>query len=209
VPSPYRRRSPPSPPSSSSPLTSLARPSTSHRVLTGHHRRLIVIFKGGRSEGDDFVIIAVVGSRTHPNNAFRCVFANSYRKNSKRRSSRHVEIDSTWSDDRQILIGSDSVAWMGSTIKSRALGGTIIELSKNSLSLFVVCLFFLSFESETQKFRHPARKKLLAGANYRTPYKQGRSLSLLNVATDTSWWQSISTQTTSLSNLCVAGQRQR
>jgi hypothetical protein len=27
---------------------------------------LIVIFTGGRSKGDDFVIIAVVGSRTHP-----------------------------------------------------------------------------------------------------------------------------------------------
>ncbi len=37
----------------------------------------------------------------------------------------------------------------------------------------------------------------------------GHSLSLLNVAIDTSWWQSILTQTTSLLNLCVAGQRKR
>ena len=97
------RRSPPSLPSSSSPLTSLARPSTSHRVLPGHHRWLIVIFKGGRSKGNDFVIIAVLGSR-----AFRC-FRKQLQKNSKRRSSRHGGSDSTWRDDRQILIRSSSV----------------------------------------------------------------------------------------------------
>jgi hypothetical protein len=77
-------------PSPSSPLTSLACPSTSHRVLPGHHHQLIVIFKGGQSKGDDFVIIAVVGSRTHPNNAFCCVFANSYKKTAK--GDRHVTL---------------------------------------------------------------------------------------------------------------------
>jgi hypothetical protein len=46
---------------------------------------------------------------TH-NNAFCCVFANSYKKNSKRQLSRHDESDSTWPDDRQILIRSASMA---------------------------------------------------------------------------------------------------
>jgi hypothetical protein len=38
--------------------------------------------------------------------------------------------------------------------------------------MFVVCLFFLSFEREPQKFRHPARKKTFgrSGASYWTPY---------------------------------------
>ncbi len=65
---------------SSSPLTSLAHPSTAHHILPGHHRQLIVIFKVRQSKRDDFVIIVVVGSCTHPNNAFHCVFANSYKK---------------------------------------------------------------------------------------------------------------------------------
>ncbi len=42
-----------------------------------------------------------------------------------------------------------------------------------------------------------------------TPTNQGPSHSLPNKAADTSWWQSTSTQTTSLSNLCIAGQRKR
>jgi hypothetical protein len=42
-----------------------------------------------------------------------------------------------------------------------------------------------------------------------TPTKWERSHSLPNKATDTSWWQSTSMQTTYLSNLCVAGQRNR
>jgi hypothetical protein len=41
---------------------------------------LIVIFKGRRSKRDDFVIIVVVGSRTHPSNAFCCVFATFYKQ---------------------------------------------------------------------------------------------------------------------------------
>jgi hypothetical protein len=45
---------------------------------------------------------------TH-NNAFCCVFANSYKKNSKRRSSCHVESDSTWGE----LPNIDQVAQRG------------------------------------------------------------------------------------------------
>jgi hypothetical protein len=37
-------------------------------------------------------------------------FTNSYNKNKKWQASRHVEIDSTWRDDRHFLIGSTSVA---------------------------------------------------------------------------------------------------
>jgi hypothetical protein len=39
--------------------------------------------------------------------------------------------------------------------------------------------------------------------------KRGSSHSLPNEATDTSWWQSTLTETTSLSSLCMAGQRKR
>jgi hypothetical protein len=41
---------------------------------------LIIIFKGGRSERDDFVTIVNVGSHTHPNNAFCCVFATFHKQ---------------------------------------------------------------------------------------------------------------------------------
>jgi hypothetical protein len=72
-------------------------------------------------------LASLAHARTH-NNAFCCVFANSYKKNSKRRSSGHVESDSTWRDDCQILIRSTSAAygmvpWLGIDDKIASVGG--------------------------------------------------------------------------------------
>jgi hypothetical protein len=61
-------------------------------------------------------LLLLAHARTH-NNAFRYVFANSYKKNSKRQLSPYVESDSTWRDDRQILIRSPIQRGWGSTKK--------------------------------------------------------------------------------------------
>jgi hypothetical protein len=60
-------------------------------------------------------------ARTH-NNALCCIFVNSYKKNSKRQSLCHVESDSTWRDDCQILIRLPSVA-LGINDKIASVGG--------------------------------------------------------------------------------------
>jgi hypothetical protein len=60
----------------------------------------------GWSKHDDFFIIVVVGLR-------KCIpyffceqhSENQWQKSNKWQLSRHVESDSTWCDDRQILIG--------------------------------------------------------------------------------------------------------
>jgi hypothetical protein len=79
----------------------------------------------------------------------------------------------------------DQVAQRGSglTIKLRALGGTIIELSKKQ-PLFVHHLStFLSFES-LKNLGIPLEKKLLAGASYRTPYHHIHDKLALGVRVD-------------------------
>ncbi len=53
-------RSSPPPPSSPSPLTSLACPSIAHHILPGHHCWLIVNFKGPQSKRRNFVIAVVL-----------------------------------------------------------------------------------------------------------------------------------------------------
>ena len=65
------------------------------------------------------------------------------KKNKKRRSSPHVEIDSTCGDNRQFII---------------CIGEGYYQVVKKSLVLFTVCLFFCSSES-FEKFGLPPEKK--------------------------------------------------
>jgi hypothetical protein len=68
-----------------------------------------------------------------------------YNKNKKWRLSRHVEIDSTWCDDRHFLIGSTSVA--GDRHQNGKHWGGQLSSCQKSLFLFAVCLFVCPFES--------------------------------------------------------------
>ncbi len=94
-----------------------------------------------------------------------------YNKNKKWRSSRHVEINSTWHDDRHFLIGSTSAA--GDCHQNgKHRGGQLSSCQKKDPHFvhgLSVCLFF----QELQKFRPPARKKggkLWAGPPTVTPH---------------------------------------
>ena len=80
-----------------------------------------------------------------------------FKKNKKRRSSPHVEIESTCGDDRQFLIRSPSAA--GDRHQNgEHRGGRLSSCQKKSLVLFTVCLFFCSSES-FEKFGLPPEKK--------------------------------------------------
>ena len=76
----------------------------------GGERASMAVVAGGM--GDDERSAAVVGGggggrhRLLQQNFFKHVTEQHDKKNKKRRSSRHVESDSTWRDDRQILISS-------------------------------------------------------------------------------------------------------
>ncbi len=91
-----------------------------------------------------------------------------FKKNKKRRSSPHVEIESTCGDDRQFLIRSPSAA--GDRHQNgEHRGGRLSSCQKKSLVLFTVCLFFLFFR-ELRKIWPPARKKNWRKTLGRTPY---------------------------------------
>ncbi len=82
---------------------------------------------------------------------------NQWQKSNKWQSSSQVESDSTWHDDCQILI-QPFLAAADQSENSNYEGGRLLSCQEKSLSLFAVCLFFLSFEGFEKLGLMPKKK---------------------------------------------------